>query len=68
MDVDSARLAQPSRPGLPEARSDRDYGRARLVADDLEVVPLAHRRLVDVSGEDEICSRLHQRAQHAVAP
>src|SRR2546423_15282039 len=36
VDVDSARLAQPSRPRLPEAGRNRDHGRARLVADDLE--------------------------------
>src|SRR5207248_1184256 len=49
--VESARLAQPLRPRLPEPRRDRDDGRARLAADDLELVPLADGRLVDVPRE-----------------
>ena len=66
MEVKPARLAQASRPRLPESGRDRYDGRVRLVADDLELVALADRRLVDVAGEDEICSRVDECAQHVV--
>ena len=67
MHVQSARLAEPSRPRLPEPGCDRDDGRARLVADDLELVPLADRGLVDVAGEDQVGAGVDERAQNVVA-
>ena len=65
--MEPARLAQPPRPWLAKPGRDGDHGRVRLVADDLEVVPLAHRRLVDVAREDEIGACVQQRTQHVVA-
>ena len=61
--------ASPSRRGRgwPSPGAIGDHGRVRLVADDLEVVPLAHRRLVDVAREDEIGAGVQQRTQHVVA-
>ena len=67
VEVEAARLAEPSRPRLPEPGRDRDDGRARLVADDLELVPLAHGRLVDVTREDEVGAGVHERAEDVVA-
>src|SRR6185503_2943434 len=43
VEMEPARLAQPPRPWLAKPGRDGDHGRVRLVADDLEVVPLAHR-------------------------
>src|SRR4029077_8451814 len=54
--VTPARLAEPPGPRLPEPGRDRDDGGACLVADDLELMPLAHRGLVDVAREDEVCA------------
>ena len=67
MQVEPARLAEPSRPRLSEPGRDRDDRRAGLVADDFELVALAHGRLVDVAGEDEVGAPVHERAQHVVA-
>ena len=67
MQVEPARLAQPSRPRLPESGGDRHDGRARVAADDLELVALAHGRLVDVTREDEVGPRVHERAEDVAA-
>jgi hypothetical protein len=66
--VEPARLAQPPRPRLPESGRDCDDSSARLVSDDLELVSLAHGRLVDVAGEDQVCACVHERTKDMVAP
>src|SRR5262249_46777119 len=52
VDVQAAGLAEPPRARLPEARRGHEDGRSRPVPDGLEIVTLAHRRLVDVAAED----------------
>src|SRR5581483_816428 len=65
-DVKPARLAEPPWARLSESRRNRDDRRARLAAHHLELVPFAHRRLVDMAGEDEIRPRVDEGAQDTV--
>ena len=65
--VQAARLAEPVRPRLPETGRDRDDGRAHVAFDHLELVPLAHRRLMNVAGEDQVCAGRDERAQDTVS-
>src|SRR5205823_5682486 len=66
-EVQPARLAATVRPRLPEPRGDRDCDAALAAGRDLELPPLAHRRLVDVPGEDELRARVDERAEDVVA-
>ena len=68
MEVEPASLSQPSRSRLAEPGRDRDHGCARPVADDLELMPFTHSRLVNVAGEDEVCAGVDQGTEDAVAP
>jgi hypothetical protein len=67
VEVEPARFTETPRPRLAEPGCYGDHSRARLVADDLELVPLADRRLVDVAREDEVGSCADQRAEDVVA-
>src|SRR6266508_2958320 len=60
IDVEAARLAAAARPGLAEAGRDRDDHAAFVPRDDLELVALADRGLVDVAAEDELRARVDQ--------
>jgi hypothetical protein len=51
---------------LPETGCDRDHGRPGLVSHHLELVALAHRRLVNVAGEDELGAGVDKSSKHAV--
>ena len=66
VDVQAARLAEPVRSRLAEPGAIEIDRRAHVAAHDLELVALAHRRLVDVPGEDEVGARGDELAQHAV--
>jgi hypothetical protein len=66
--VEPARLAPPVGPRLAETGRDRHGRPADVAGNDLELVPLAHRGLVDVAGEDQLRSRLDERGQHVVPP
>jgi hypothetical protein len=68
MEVEPARLAEPAWPRLAQPGSDRDDRSARLVADGLELVPLAHCGLVNVPGEDQVGARVDERLEDVVAP
>jgi hypothetical protein len=68
VEVQPTCLAKPPRPRLPESRRDGDDRRAGFVACDLELVSLAHSSLVDVSGEDEVCSGVDEAKEDVVAP
>jgi len=65
--MDAARLAPPAWTGLAEAGGDRDGHAADAADHDLELVALAHRRLVDVAGQDELGSGVDQAGEHGVA-
>ena len=66
VDVQAARLAEAVRPRLTEAGCDRDDRRAHVSVDDLELVPLAHGRLVNVPREDQVGAGVDERAEHLV--
>ncbi len=66
VDVQAARLAEPARARLPETGRDRDDDRLRASSvDDLELVPLADGRLVDVAGEDQVGAGRDERVENA---
>src|SRR5205814_5967360 len=52
----------------PEPARARDDDAADIPADDLELVPLAHRGLVDVPCQDQLRARLDERAQDVIPP
>jgi hypothetical protein len=62
----AAGLAEAARTRLAESRRDRDGHTSGFAANHLELVPLAHRRLVDVAREDEIGAGVDERAQDVV--
>src|SRR5207302_9126935 len=63
VEVQPTCLAEAPRPRLSESRRDGDDRRAGFVACDLELVSLAHSSLVDVSGEDEVCTCVDEAAE-----
>jgi hypothetical protein len=52
--VQAACLAEPVRARLAETGRNRDDSGADIAVDDLELVALAHRSLVNVAREDQI--------------
>jgi hypothetical protein len=64
--VQPARLAATVRARLAEAGRDRHRHAAHVAGDDLELVPLANRGLVDVAGENELRARLDERGEDVV--
>jgi hypothetical protein len=64
--VQPARLAAAVRARLAKAGRDRDRHAAHVARDDLELVPLADRSLVDVTGEDELRTRFDERGEDVV--
>src|SRR5207253_9463180 len=67
VDVEAARLAAAVGPRLPQPRRDRHRHAALTAGRDLELAPLAHRRLVDMAREDELRAGVDERAEHVVS-
>ena len=65
--MDASRLAAATRTRLSESGCDRDGHAPHAAGDDLELVSLADRRLVDVPGEDQLRACIHEPRQHVVA-
>ena len=67
VDVQAARLAEPVRARLAEAGGDREHRGTRVVRDDRELALLAHSRLMNVAGEDQIGPAGDECAQDVIA-
>src|SRR5262245_33181978 len=68
VDMDAARLALPVRARLSEPGGDRDDDAQLAAPGDLELVPLADRGLVYVTGEDQVGARGDEGRQNMVPP
>ena len=64
--MDASRLAPATRPRLSEPRRDRHGDAPDAAGDDLELVALADRRLVDVPGQDQLRARVLEPGEHGV--
>ena len=65
--MEPARLAEPARAWLAEARRSHEDGRPLLVPDRLELMPLTHGRLMDVAAEDEVGAGRRERMKNVLA-
>ena len=64
--MDAACFTTPARAGLSQAGGDRHGHAGQGARNDLELVSLAHGRLVDVAGKDELGSRVDEPGKDGV--